>query len=196
MALDIKSITNTFIAIAAKEVGSQLSTIRKSGADVPAVILARDTQTSPSYPYIVVDIITIDDNGGYLTGEGINDDGDPYFSSHYRLLFQYTVYGPDSLSIAHELKGKFRVDRVLNDVKVGTGGALEDVFTVTSLPERLSSRYLEVAAFNLSLSLTDTVVDVETGVIETIDLTGEVLLDEEDTFDNTLDINISVTDPT
>jgi hypothetical protein len=191
MALDIKSITNTFIAIAAKEVGSQLSTIRKSGVMVPAVILARDTQTKPDYPYIVVDIITIDDSGSWRIAQGVNEAGEPWVASYYRILFQYTVYGPDSLSIAHSLKGKFRVDRVLNDVETGTSGKVEDVFAVSSLPERLSSRYLEVAAFNLSLTMTDIVIDAETGVIANISLDGSLT----NTGDSTLDLDIVVPVP-
>jgi len=191
MALDITAITNTFVDIAAKEVGSQLSTVRKSGADVPAVILARDTQTTPSYPYIAVDIITIDDSGSWRISQGVNDAGEPWVASYYRILFQYTVYGPDSLSIAHSLKGKFRVDRVLNDVEVGTSGKIEDVFAVSSLPEKLSSRYLEVAAFNLSLTMTDIVVDVETGLIANINLNGDLT----NTDDSTLDLDVVVPVP-
>lgn len=197
MAVDFNIIINDFIRVAREEVGYRLGTATTLGnVPVPAVILSRDTDSIPDEgAYITVDILTIDDSGSWLISTGVDDDDNPFFSSYYRVLLQYTVYGEDSLSIAQELKGKFRIPRVLDAIEQNTTGELEDVFAVTSLPENLATAYQEVARFNLNFSITDTVTDTNTGIIETVNTTGTVLRDEDDEFDNTLDLDITVTCP-
>jgi hypothetical protein len=193
MAIDFDVLTDELIRVARVEVGNRLATIEIETGLTPAVILSRDTGAKPNSPYIVVDTIVVDDSGSWLIASGINEDDNPCFSSYYRILFQYTVYGDNAMSIAQELKGKFRIGRILDEVKTNTTGEIEDVFAVNSLPEKLSTRYVEAAAFNLNFSITDTVVDVQTGYIDTIITTGEVLRDEDDVFDNPLDLDITVT---
>jgi hypothetical protein len=187
MAIAFDVITDELIRVAREEVGSKLSTIEIETGLVPSVILSRDTGTLPDYPYITVDKIVVDDSGSWLMQSGVNTDGNPYFSSYYRILFQYTVYGEDAFDIAHELKGKFRIGRILDEVKTNTTGEVEDVFAVNSLPEKLSTRFVEVAGFTLNFSITDTVIDEQTGYISTINIDNSV--------NNTLDSTIVVPTP-
>jgi len=195
MAINTKAILTEFKRIASEEVGEHLSTYRKSGQNVPTVITERPKDLIPETPYITVDILTIDDSGSWLNNTGVDENDNPFFASYFNLLLQYTVYGDNSLSIAQDLKGRFRIGRVLDAITTNTGAGLKDVFNVNSLPQKLATDYLEVASFNLSVGIADVVTDIETGIIETIVLTGEV--DEDpDEEDNALQIDISVTCPT
>jgi hypothetical protein len=196
MSIDFDGISNDFIRVAREQVGAKLSTVRKQGQDVPAVFLSRDTPITPDYPYITFDIITVDDSGSWLIRSGINAEDNPFYASYYRALLSYTVYGDNALSIAHELKGRFRIGRVLDEIKSNTEGVVEDVFAVRSLPQRLSTRFVEVASFSISFGVADTTVDLDAGIIETINLGGESIHTPQTPPENTLDLNISVTDNT
>ena len=197
MAVDFNVVLNDFIRVARQEVGYRLGqTNVLGGSTVPSVLLSRDTDSTPNEgAYITVDIITVDDSGSWLIDQGVDENDNPFFSSYCRLLLQYTIYGEDSLLIAQELKGKFRVPRVLDAIAKNTGGKLQDVFSVSSLPERLATAHQEVARFNLSFDILDTVTDADTGIIETVNIAGDVLSDEEDESSNTLDLDITVTHP-
>lgn len=194
MAIDTKAILKEFRRIASEEVGDQLSTLRRGGQDVPAVFISRPSDLIKDTPYITVDILTIDDSGSWLNNTGVDENDNPFFASYFNLLLQYTVYGDNSLSIAQDLKGRFRIGRILDEITTNTGAGFKDVFNVNSLPQKLATDYLEVASFNLSVGIADVVIDTETGIIETIVLTGEV--DEDpDEENNALQIDISVTAP-
>jgi len=102
------------------------------------------------------------------------------------------VYGQDSLRIASKLKNAFRVNRVLGEITTNTCGSIEDVFSISSLPEKLAGKFVEVAGFNLTFNVEDITTDQEGGVITTVDLDG-VLTDEGEI--TTIDMDITISTP-
>jgi len=192
MALDITGIRNEFVRVASNFVGDELSTTSKAGQQVPSVMLERNPQNTPDLPYIVFDILSIDDTGSWLLRQGVDDNDNPYYTANVKMLMQYTVYGQDSLRIASKLKNAFRVNRVLGEITTNTCGSIEDVFSISSLPEKLAGKFVEVAGFNLTFNVEDITTDEEGGVITTVDLNG-VLTDEGEI--TTIDMDITISAP-
>lgn len=183
MTVDISNIQNEFIRVAEDYVGSDLystSSVYKSRDDFP-----RDRR-----PYITFDILSIDDNGGWLLNEGVNENDEPFYTAQLRMLLQYTVYGDNAMYIAGKLRNAFRLNRILNEITTNTCGGIENVYSVDSLPQRIATRYEEVASFNLTFTINDTTTDPLTGIITTINLDGS-LQDEGQITEVNMDVNVT-----
>lgn len=174
--IDTDNVLNTFITIARDGVGSYLSTVAGSASTtIPAVIKARQpNQPTPDYPYIQVDILPISQTSGHLLGAGVDENDEVYYETHYKMLLQYTVYGGNAISIAHELEAYFRLNSVLDFIENETTGTLEETFDVVPAPIKLATEWLEVASFNLTFNINDRYVNSADGVFDTINLAGEI----------------------
>ncbi len=182
--IDYDEILTSFIEIAQAGVGSELSTVGPQGSPEPAVIKARHNGPAPDYPYVQVDILSTAKTSGWRLDEGVVDVGGvstPYVDTHYKLLLQYTVYGGNANSIAHELESLFRLDRVLNKFETDTTATIEDTTDVISIPESQSTDLMEVAAFNIIFNICDRYIDSDegTGVFDTIKVTGELKYEDD-----------------
>lgn len=191
MAINYDTILDSFISVARDGVGNSLSTI---GAldNIPAVIRSRQDGPIPDYPYIVVDVLNTSETNGWQNNEGIDENGDYFITTHYKLLLQYTIYGGNANSIAHDLRQYFRLERVRMKLTNETTGTLENTFGVSSLPQRLSTANMEVASFNLTFNITDRYVDTGTGLIDTVEIEDSLLYRHEDD-PSPLTINITET---
>ena len=178
MALDYNNILTEFVRVASEGVGSQLST--KGSPPHPSVIRARTGEPQPDHPYVQLDILSTSKTSGWLLDEGVTETDETYRDTHYKLLLQYTVYGGNANSIAHELEAYFRSDRVLGEVENNTSGTVEQTFEVISSPEGLATENLEVAAFNLTFNINDRMVDSAQGVFDTINIDAEVKRNVDD----------------
>lgn len=189
MALDYDLVLDTFIQIARDSVGTELSSIGAVGFEIPAVIRSRQGGAKPDYPYIQIDILNTAKTSGWKLATGVDDGDIPWVDTHYKILMQYTVYGGNANSIAHDLEGYFRLESVLNKISTDTTGQLEDTFNVISLPSNLATDNLEVAAFNLTFNINDRLSDTQTGVFSRIVLDGELKKNIEDLTPLSLDID-------
>ena len=118
-----------------------------------------------------------------------------FWETDYTLLLQYTVYGDDSHSIANELEGYFRLQRVRDDIREATGGALVQTFEVVSSPQSLADKFVEASFFNITFSIVDRVDDTQTGVFDTLDLDGELARNQDDPNPFPLDITVTSVTP-
>ena len=178
MAIDYTAILNRFVAVAVEGVGSQLSLI---DGQYPAVIRSRQDAPKPDYPYVVLDILNTSQEDGWLSHEGIDENNNLFYTTRYQMLLNYTVYGDNAATIANQLEGFFRLERVrdsiTNDIEVG----IVQTNPISSIPQLLADKYVEAAQFSLVANVSDTFTDtsVET-VIEGIDLDGELARGNED----------------
>jgi hypothetical protein len=189
MAIDINLVRQEFIRVAEEAVGDQLFS-------PTSVYIARDDFPTEDYPYIIFDILSLDDTGSWLLYEGVDQDTDDIcYISHTRMLLQYTVKGDDSLSIANNLRNVFKVNRVIDEITTNTGGGIEDVFTVNSLPDKLATTFLESASFNLTFNMQDIIRESNAngGIITQVNLDGTLSRGEEDT--TPLDLDVTATSP-
>jgi hypothetical protein len=190
MTIDVSAIRQEFIRIAEEEVGDDLYSST-------SVYIARDDFPTSNYPYIIFDVLSLEDTGSWLLYEGVDQEtNETCYISHTRMLLQYTVKGDDSLQIANKLKNSFKVNRILREVTENTGGGIERVFSVNSLPSDLSTTFLESASFNITFNIEDVIRESEEdgGIITQVTLDGSLSRDEtEDT--NPLDIDVTATSP-
>ena len=203
MSLDLKGIKTKFKLIAQQQVGTRLSQLG-AGGDIPAVVDARPTLVNgraipkPEYPYITLDVYgPLDNDNFYDTDRYI----DPITELEVhvvrkRMMVRYTCYGGVSSSenidiaqgIADDLKDKFRLTSVLDDIEDTLNASVKNISDLDNLPTLLSTGYIETASFNVIIELEDEVSDPNTFVIEETDLTGEVVLQD----DSTLSVNVNV----
>ena len=188
--IDYDSIFDEFLRVAREGVGSRLSLIGPTGSEFAAVIRTRPRGPKPDYHYITFDILNTSQTKGWLLQSGL-DGEDSFWETDYTLLMQYTVYGDEALSIANQLEGYFRLNRVRDDIRTATGGALVQTFEADSTPKSLSDKFVEGALFNLTFSIVDRVTDTQTGVFDTVILDGELARSQDDT--NPLPLDITVT---
>jgi hypothetical protein len=177
MALDTDIIINEFIRVAKEGVGSRLAQIGTDGNQFPAVIRANQGGPILETPNIHVNILKTSETGGWMINEGVDENNQPYRETQYKLLIRYTVFGEDAVSIAHELRGYFRLDRVLWTIEENTTGTLEQVFDVVNTPKTRSTEIQIVAYFDLTFNIIDRIVDTDPnlgGVFDTVELDGEL----------------------
>lgn len=190
--IDTDAVYQCFIDRAREALPTQLSMIGPQ-ADIPAVIKSRQVGAKPEYPYVTVDMITISETHGDTTAEYLNAQNLPVIETHYKILMQYTVYGGDAMNIGQRLRGYFRLPQALAAITADTTGTLEDTFDVISRPEALSTEFLEVAALQLTMNISDCISDTQSGVFDTINLNGEMKYRDDPDPSNAVDITISET---
>ena len=194
--IDYDAISDEFIRIARLGVGSRLSQIGPTGGKFGTVILVRQDGPKPSYPYITLDRnLNTSNTKGWLLDEGVTVDEEGYWETDKTVLMQFTVYGDEADSIANELEGYFRLDRIRDDIRSATGGALVQTFEVVPVPEILATEHVEAAFFNLTFSIVDRVVDTQTGVFDTINLDGELFRSQDDIEPLPIDITATSVAP-
>lgn len=186
--IDQDAIMASFVSVAQDTVGSLLSLTGPTDSPEPAVIKARQNGVTPDHPYIQVDLLNTTETDGYLTYSGVDENDEPYFDTHYKLLISYTVYGGNATDIARQLESYFRLDRVRDQIEEETTGTVEQTFQILSVPGDLATIKYEVASFSVSYNIIDTLVDADTGTITRIVNNGKLLIHEEDT--NPLSLNI------
>lgn len=185
MAIDYDQIMATFVGIAQDYIGSQLSTVGPVGSPEPAVIIARQPNApQPDYPYCQLDLLSTVQTDGWLLGYGVDEDlNEVFYETPYKLLLSFSIYGGNANKIAHDLEAVFRYQSVIDRIEIETTGTLEETFAVRSIPEKLSSNWLEVAQFQITFNINDQSnnnVNGGDGIFETINIDGEVKRNEVD----------------
>lgn len=140
-----------------------------------SVFITRPDDIAPDYPYISLDILDVREENGYLLEHGSDENDNPYWETIYVVLFSYRVYGAGALSIANQLQGYFRRESVIDDISSSTGAAVRDMNPIDNLPFLMEDRFIESAAFTFEVGVIDRDVDTsDTGIIDTVDLDGEL----------------------
>lgn len=193
MAIDYDVILNSFVVRAQEVLANDLSSSGPPGSPEPSVIIARQPGPTPNYPYVQLDLISTVQTDGYETGRGVDELTEQvYYETHYKLLLQYTVFGGNANSIAHKLESYFRFESVLNKIEEDTTGTLEETFAVRSIPEKRETDWLEVAQFQLTFNINDQSENTDgDGIIQTINIDGEVKRNSDDSDPLTFSISES-----
>lgn len=173
--IDESAIYSKFISVVQDAVGASLSQTGPSGSPESAAIRIRANGVKPAYPYITVGILDTKDESGWLTGEYVDPNSEsPVYETNKQLLINFRCHGGDALSIINDLHGGFRLPSVLDDVRDTLTGSVVSLSNVDNLPVLLADKYLESASFNLVFNITDTLTDSNTGIIDNVQLDGEL----------------------
>ena len=183
MSIDYDAIRSKFISIVRTGVGSSLSLSGQTGNQYASVIKRRPDGPKPDYPYVDVDVVSTQDEGGWVSHQGVDDNGDLFYETHKQLLINFRCYGGDAMTIMNDLVGHMRqVHIVQDDLRTALEGSIVQVFDVTSIPIQLSDKWIESSDFNLVFNVVDRITDTASGYgeIDIVHLDGELFRDELD----------------
>lgn len=203
MSIDIKAVQSKFINIAKDRIGQYLTQISTSGGDIPAVIPARSNKTKPPYPYCTVDIINLSQPFVHTLYKGIDEvTEEETIQKQKRLMVLYRIYAGTTSSdnaakaqwLASTLLDSFSFSRTIDELDVDLGLSVQEETDIDDLPIKLSTTYLETAAFNLIVTYTDVITDTDPFIIETTNLSGEVYPKQGD-YNDFYEVDLTVTQP-
>ena len=192
MSIDYSAIRTEFISIISDGVGTSLSTMYRPGGDVPSVIGPSPSEVKPDYPYIIFDIVDTVDEQGLITNHGVDDNGFIYYETYKKMLINISCRGGDAVNILNDLTGYFRmVHKVQQDLRDNLGGSIVDWFEINKIHVQLSDKWIDVANFNLSFNILDTITDSTAGYgsIDTVQLDGELYRHDDDPTPLTVTVN-------
>ena len=180
MAVDLNAIVDQFILTAQEAVGSQLSQSAHPTSPKASVIPARSRHTTPSYPYITIDILDIRDENGWVTLREVNEADNLEYFTHKQVSIYYRSYGEGSIQVINDLQSYFRLERVRDEIRQALEGSVVETHIIDSLPVKLTDEYIESSSLSVIFNIEDSYVDTSTGLIESIELSGEVHRSGED----------------
>ena len=180
MSTDYSAIRSKFVSVVQSGVGSLLSTTGPPSATEPSVIIRRPSGPIPDYPYISLDILDTEDQHGWLSFEEVDVNDNPVYLTYEKMLINIRCYGGDSISIINKLRHYLRIASVRNDIREVLSGSIVDVLDIDSMPIELSDRFLESASVNIIFNTITSQVDTSVGIIDNVDLDGQVFRDDED----------------
>lgn len=174
--IDLDTLKSTLVQIAREPTYSPaLSTVSGKAA----VYQVRPNSIQLPYPFIVLDVLSIEQENGWLWHDGYDEDNKPYYETHYFVLCSYRAYGTGSIAIANQLEGWFRREGTLNKLEVDAGAVVIETGMIVNLPVLIEDKFVESASFTITLGVTDRHVDATpVELIETIDTTGSELYRE------------------
>ena len=186
--IDYNLISNTLVGITRDAVGDLLSRTGTVGDNRPSVIITRQGNTKPNEPYVVLDKLSTSSTKGWLTEYGLVDGTEiEQYVSEYTILYQFTVYGNnqelqiDAHDICQRLEAYYRFPSVLERLEKEAAINLEQTFEIVSAPQKLSAqRDLEVSYFTATFVVRDVLQDPSVGVIERLNISGDVYKSPED----------------
>lgn len=205
--IDSKAIKTKFKLHAQQQIGSYLAQVG-SGENIPAVIDARPTYIDgialpkPPYPYVTVDMFDLNDKHYYDANRYIDEDTELEVHQFYkRFMIRYQMLGGVTASSSSEdpemvmnlLRNTFRLPLVIADIEDTTGATPHETTEIDNTPVRLSSYYLESAAFNVICEIVDSISDPDTFIIEEVDLDGEVYVLQDD--EDGISVNVNYKQP-
>jgi len=174
--IDFDTLKSVLVQIAREPTYSPaLSTVSGKAA----VYQIRPNSIQLPYPFIVLDVLSVEQEAGWLWNDGYDEDNKPYYETHYLVLCSYRAYGTGAVSIANQLEGWFRREQVLNRLEDDAGAVVIETGTLTNLPVLVEDKFIESASFTITLGVTDRHVDTSAGeLIEVVDTTGSELYRE------------------
>jgi len=195
--IDIPTIMQTFVEIARDRTYTPpLSTNAESG--LKSVLRERpDTVSKESYPYILVDLLSIDkESGEWIDDLTVNVSDQVVYSTNYELTISYHVYGMGARAISNQLQSFLRFESTRNKIETDTGGGvLVQTFNIESLPERLANKFIDSSILTLQFVITDSEADTASTIIDTTNIDGELVhqgFDSAADDPNSLEVDINV----
>lgn len=189
MSIDYNAIKTKFVSVIQAGVGTQLSSTGPTSNPEPSVIKTRPVDGAvPDYPYIVIDVLDTRDEQGWLSWIRVNQNNNPVYGTYKTMLLSFRCYGEQSLKIMNDLRNYFLLEYVRDNIRDTLGGSVVEVLELDSMPIKTSDRFLESAAVNLIFNIKDETTDTSSGIIDNINLDGEIYRhnDDPDPFTTTI----------
>ena len=180
MSIDVGAIRAKFTSVAQDAVGAQLSSTGPPTALEPSVIRARSKGTNPAYPFITLDILDIRDEDGWITEREVNEADHLEYFTHKKVSLYYRSFGPNSISIINDLQSYFRLEGVRDSIRSVLSGSVVNTMIIDSVPMQLVDEYIESSSLGITFNIVDTYEDTTTGIIDNVDISGEIYRHADD----------------
>lgn len=179
--IDYREIYNTFIQVAAYSIGDKLSRTGDTG-EFPAVIKARESQRTPEYPFITVNLRDTGNTTRHPLSEYTDTSGNTVVIYHRRMFLTYRVYGDDTQEITSELYSTFSLPSLRDYIQNSLPNTvIKNTLDILTLPILGSTKYIEMSEFQLELLVEESVVDPFSYAIGSVDFGLEVYENEKAT---------------
>lgn len=192
MSIDYEAVRNPFVALAKAKIGSKLATL-KTGVTTttPAVVKARkNLPPKPSYPYCVLDIRSARHNPNDYDGMFVNTNNIPTYYTRIELLLTFSIYGGDAVGIINDLWLCFRQSSVKDYLRKASGIALNSIEPITTSSYKIPNDWVEVASFNLNVTVMDTLQATDETLIDTI--SSEIIAKDTDGSITSTQISVTI----
>jgi hypothetical protein len=191
--IDYRTIETELVRVAREGIGQYLSTTN----GIPSIIIERPIREKPDYPYLTLDLLDSRKTNGRLLSRTLNEDESVSYVTEYSLLYQYTVYGSNkdlklkAHGIAQHLSSYFELSPVLEDLQCNASISMNETGTVENVPQQINAdEWLEVALFTVVVNVYDSINDTRSGVIDKINIGGDLYRDQNDQDPLPIDINL------
>lgn len=170
MSIALEAARNVLVELAKNKIGSQLATIKlNANSTQPAVLKARKAlPTKPAFPYCILDIQGMRQDPDEYQGMFVTENGFPGYYSRTEVMFSYTVYGGDAVQIINDLWRCFRQSSVRDLFRTAGVGAISDVEGVVVSNQPIANDWVDIASFNLYMTIMDFREATEEPMIDTV----------------------------
>lgn len=179
--IDYSAIKAKFVKVAKDCLGSSVTKVIQSHPNAP----------QPARPYVTVDLMMTRDEHGWLTHTYVDNNNNPVYETNKQIVLVYRVVGKDAHNLANNLHAYWNIERVRQDIRSTVNVGIVELGRIRDLPTKISDMLFdETSEFEITINVTDVVVDTQTGIIDSTTFTVEVHDGEgdPDPFITTFDI--------
>lgn len=178
------------------QVGEFLSDLSVKSGQPPLKAVMKDIQDGvrPPFPYIIVAIDDVSEDGGAWQRHTYVDDQDRiHYVSEERLSLRVTCYGDNATTILKRLRIYSQSDEIRDSISSETGARFIDYSTITRQPVYLTTDFVNAANMTMDFSIVNDWYDpnASSGIIERV--TGEASYLEPDSDGKTISVPIDTT---
>lgn len=198
MSIPVKQLMSGIGKVVSDLVGTQLATQPTQSGTQPAIQLARQPAPKLPFPYAYIDFIGLQREGYSHRCRFVDDNENEITEFDYSAQFFVQIHGGrgnDPMTICEQFRSKLFTTVGRESMKEHLNGALLlTTSDITFNPSFMETDYEEVARVVLTLSVRSTITDEGVGIIEGIDLDGELYVDYDQT-DPPLEVNVEINVP-
>lgn len=186
-----------FIKSVRLQVGHELSTLENSvdssGNPIKAVIQDIQDGVRPEYPFIVVSLLTTDeDANSWLRTEYVDENDITHYVTDERIKLNIQCFGDNSSSILKKLRIYSLSDDIKNTMNELTNATFVDYTNIKRKPMFLSTDFINTSEMTVTFAVTnDWYSSTSGGIIEVI--TGEASYLNNEGDNNPISVPIDTT---
>ena len=145
------------------------------GSTVTSVIQSHPNAPQPNRPYVVLDLVLTRDEHGWLTHTYVDDNDNPVYETNKQIILTYRVVGKDAHNLANNLHAYWNIERVSCGIHKDLGVGVVSLSQIRDLPTKIADMLFDEASeFEITINVTDQVIDTQTGIIDSTTFNVEV----------------------
>jgi hypothetical protein len=174
--LDIEAILTQFVETARGPTYSPPLSVEAIGGLKNVYRERPDDVAKADYPYILVDLLSIEKESGWIIDNleiDVNDN--VVYKTNYELVIAFHIYGSGARAIANQLEGYLRFEGVRNNIETNTGGVVVTTLPIESVPQQLADKFVDSAILNVLFAINDSAADTTSTIIDFLNIDGQLV---------------------